>query len=359
MTRYIVPCSYILAGLAIFFSFACKNSTTSPPPVYGNWQVFTTANSRLTNNHINDLTLASDRKMWLSTNNGACGFYNGSWTIIKDSLKNTNPAYNLNYAPVNSIVEAKDRALWFCLPGGLVRFNQQSEIRVWSRYLIGYDVLAGAADRSNQTIYGEIWFVCGNLGIQRFVQQIYETGSFDSYYMGDGSTPLPAQVVLSSGIKPDDYTLWFGAETGGMVEASFTGGGALMWTRLTPPAYDQRTNAIAFDLYNNVWFGRDSDVVVYNTQQNNWTQYSSLTTHGKMPIADVLSVLTNYSKIRWFGTDSGLVEVNDTVWTRFTTANSPIPNDSITALRYDAQGNLWMGTPAGAVIYNPNGIRYQ
>ncbi len=359
MARITLLLTTVISILAIFFSYGCKSSSNAPVDSPETWRVFTTANSRLTNNFINDITIASDRRVWLSTLNGACGFYNGTWSIIKDSLKSTNPAYNPDYAPVFSIVEAKDRSLWFCLPGGVVRFNQQSTIKVWSRYLTGYTVLAGAADRSNQTVYGEMWFACGNLGIQRFEQTVYENQTTYSYTMGDGSTPLPSQVVLSAAIKPDDYTVWFGTETGGMVSGYFSQMGALTWMRYTPPAADQRINAIAFDLSNNVWCARDTDVAVYNTHQGNWIQYSHGKTNGQMPHAVVLSILTNYDKLRWFGTDSGLVELNDTVWTRFTTANSPIPNDSITALRYDAQSNLWIGTPAGAVIYNPKGIRYQ
>ncbi|HUN64545.1 MAG TPA: two-component regulator propeller domain-containing protein [Bacteroidota bacterium] len=347
-------------------SWNCKStgSTTAPPgPV---WQVFTKANSGLYNNSITRITVAYNGRVWFSTYNGASYFDKQSWGVIKDSLRDDG---NPLISPVHDIVDAKDHAVWFCLNDRVVRFAEFSQAHTWTNYIYPFiqppTVLTGAANRSGQTVYGDVW-VAGINGISLFHQGANETGVWSSYYKSDGVTPLPSPDLMVAEYKPDDFSIWFGSKSGGAVQAFYNEGGFLQWSEYQPPRdAGQSIYSIGFaDLIGSsittVWFGRDTDVTVYNIPGASWTTYSPSSTNGKLPHSAINAIATNYARQRWFGTNLGLVKFeNDTSWTTWTMANSVLPSDTITALRFDSFHNLWIGTPSGVAVYNPSGVHYQ
>jgi len=359
---------FIIYCIIILNSMNCNSSGIGVPQAGPRWKVYTTSNSGLHNNTINNITVAYNQRIWFSTNNGAAYFDHGSWGWIRDSLYNggdTSLGYIYSY-PVYDIIDAKDHAVWFCLPTRVVRFAQFSQTHVWTNYsypnIKPTQLFTGTANRSNQTPYGEIW-IAGINGISRFHQDATETGIWSTYQESDGTTPLPYPDLLVAEDKPDDYSIWFGARYGGAVEVFYNGQGNLQWQAMTPARdpgigiYSIGFGDIVGGSLTTIWFGRDTDVVVFNTLSQKWTTYSYGTTNGKMPHAQVNAIVTDGVHQRWFGTTQGLVRFNgDTAWTRWTMANSKLPSDTITALRIDAFNNLWIGTPDGIAVYNPDGI---
>jgi ligand-binding sensor domain-containing protein len=349
----------------ILTSFNCKSPGTDTTPPGPTWQVFTKSNSGLYNNTISRITIAYNQRVWFSTIDGASYFENNSWGTIRDSLRDDG---NPRISPVHDIIDAKDHAVWFCLTNRVVRFAQYSGTHVWTNYTYPdvqpSTIFAGTANRSNQTIYGDVW-MAGVNGISVFEQGANETGIWKSFTNTDGVTPLPSQDVMVAEYKPDDFSVWFGMRSGGVVQAFYNQNQLLQWNVFKPP-FDPTVSiySIGFaDLVgsslNSIWLGRDTDVVVYHFASSSWTTYSSGSTNGKMPHATVNAIATNYARQRWFGTNLGLVKFeNDTSWTTWTSANSLMPSDTVTALRFDAYHNLWIGTPRGIAVYNPDGIRH-
>ena len=358
----------LIVALSIFLGCSgCEtpgNGVLHPGPP---WRVFTTSNSGLRSNSINKIRISSKQRVWCATLDGAAYFDHGSWGVVRDSLQDGGapPLYLPSYA-VRDIVEAKDGAIWYVLISRVARYEEFSAAHVWMSYTYPYvyptAVIAGAANRSNQTQYGDFW-VAGINGISLFHQGENATGVWKSFWQSDGVTPIPSRDILSAENKPDDYSTWFGTRSGGAVEAFYDENGILEWKALVP----QRDPAISIfsigfaDLkggeLTTVWFGRDTDVVAFNIVNGGWATYSSGTTGGRMPHSTVNAIVTNYSRRRWFGTNNGLVRFeNDTGWTIWTKANSGLPNDTVTALALDGFDNLWIGTPAGVAVYNPAGV---
>jgi ligand-binding sensor domain-containing protein len=316
--------------------------------------VFKQSPGKLINNYVNAFLLDRGRKIWIATNNGVSSFSGGVWGSLRDSL--WSPPFGSQYR-VACIVEGKDGSLWFGLTGGgIVRYNPFSTIQVWRRYyneLPNSFMLAGAADVSNQSTYGEVWFTTV-LGISRFIGGANELGTWVNYSMGNPPA-LPSNQVPSCINKLDDNTIWFGTQTGGSVVASY-GLSGLQWTphALNP---DSRINSISFDLNNTVWFGIQNGAVTFNVSTSVWTPYPD-TTANHLPPGPVNAIATDLHKVRWFGTNAGLVRLSDTTWTRFTAANSPLPSDTVNALMYDSHQNLWVGTINGVAVYNDAGIQF-
>lgn len=248
--------------------------------------------------------------------------------------------------------------MWFGLTGGGVqRYNPLSSIAVWKRYrspdLISDIVLSGTAEISNQSMYGEVWFTTA-IGISRFIGADHETGTWVSYTTNN--SPLPSNQVLASLNKLDDNTIWFGTQTGGAVSVEY-GLAGLNWTRYSPPV-DSRINSLAFDLHHTVWFGAQSGAWSFNTQSSIWTPFMADSAGAHLPRGSVNAVVTNHQNVRWFGTEAGLARLDDTTWTQFTSSNSPLPTDTITALLIDFNQNLWIGTSNGVAVYNAGGVQF-
>ncbi|MBN1577572.1 MAG: hypothetical protein JW913_13520 [Chitinispirillaceae bacterium] len=63
--------------------------------------------------------------------------------------------------------------------------------------------------------------------------------------------------------------------------------------------------------------------------------------------SDVLAIAINSADKVWVGTNAGLARYDDTAWSVFDTANSPLPGNRVFGIDFDNQGNLWTGTCPG------------
>src|SRR5467141_335333 len=207
-----------LISLPWLFS-GCTSPTGSPPTrLSDKWLVYKQSPGRLVNNYINALLLDRGRTIWLATNDGVSSFSRGTWASLRDSLGYPTGVDRTISHRVSCIVQAKDGAMWFGLSGGgVVRYNPFSSIQVWRRYiqpdLVWDVVLAGAADVSNQSLYGEVWLTTA-FGISRFIGAANERGYWVTYNMANTSQ-LPSNQIPACLNKLDDNTFWFGTQTGG------------------------------------------------------------------------------------------------------------------------------------------------
>jgi ligand-binding sensor domain-containing protein len=360
-SRRLKPDTSILPTLVslLFLLNACSTPEgTKPPPEKEVWQVFKQSQGTLVNNHINAIFLDNSRRIWFATNNGVSYFAGGNWATIRDSLSSPGPG-GLSYR-VSCITQGKDRSMWFGLTGGgIQRYNPNSSIAVWKRFtdpdLISDVILSGTADVSNQTTFGEVWFTSAQ-GIMQFVGAINETGTW--HIFTHTSTPaIPSNQVWSSENALQDNSIWFGAQTGGAAYSYYNLAGSLSWGSLPLP-FDSKINSIAFDLHNIVWFGTENGAVAFNSQSSAFTRFDTASAGPGLRDEPVNAVTTDHQTTRWFGTEGGLVRLSDTAWTRFTAANSPLPSDTVTALAYDFNQNIWIGTINGVAVYNAAGVTF-
>ncbi len=113
---------------------------------------------------------------------------------------------------------------------------------------------------------------------------------------------------------------------------------------------DNLVRSISIDLQGSLWFGTDSGIVKFDA--TNWTVYDKY--NAKMIFGDVLSTLSDCdNNIIWFGTRwSGLFKFDGTKWFQYTTSFSRLPNNCVTSIAKEKQGNLWIGTFGGLCDYD-------
>jgi Leucine-rich repeat (LRR) protein len=162
----------------------------------------------------------------------------------------------------------------------------------------------------------------------------------------------------NSGLPNNDVTvsacdkngnLWFGCNNAGLIKFDGT-----TWTTYNTSNSSIAGNdivAITFDSQNNVWVGAyGAGISKFNGIS--WTSFNSSV--APFPAGNcVNSIFTDRDDNVWVGLscNGGLarLKTTDNTWTSFTTTNSQLPNDTITAIIQDASGVIWIGSKASTI----------
>ena len=336
----------------------CKNDGIEdklPGPV---WVIFSTSNSRLVNNTVNGISDDAEGKIWLATDDGVSAYWKNTWTSIRDQVSYFTPGDSQEIWTVTSVIQDKGKSIWFTLPGGgIERYNQWGSTTPWIRYTEDNGLVSNIVNRvaANLNEPGDIWFATDG-GISRFTPSksdpaIGEWLTFTKKEIPELATNM-ISVVVTNNI---DNSIWFGTQSGTVLRAYYDI--SLRWGVRTPPDNAYPIKAIAFDRSNNFWIGTLYNAWKHDSRYGDWIEYSSSTTHGKIPFGPVNALAVDNTNKIWFGTGGGLAGLRDTTWSTFTRLNSPLPSDTIKSLFVDYKGNLWIGTTGGVAVYNEGGTR--
>lgn len=86
------------------------------------------------------------------------------------------------------------------------------------------------------------------------------------------------------------------------------------------------------------------------TAQNpQWIVYT--TQNSGLPGNHITALAYENNGVMWIGTGFGLVEFDWTNWTVYDTSNSPLPHNVVWSLAVDNYGNKWIGTPGAGLAY--------
>ncbi|HNW52238.1 MAG TPA: two-component regulator propeller domain-containing protein [Prolixibacteraceae bacterium] len=121
-----------------------------------------------------------------------------------------------------------------------------------------------------------------------------------------------------------------------------------------------KVHSIMQDNQGNIWAGIFQKGLLIIPKTANDFEYIKLSeTQGSMSvnIACITAITRDNNRDFWVGTDGGgLFKISkDGRKTRYTTQNTPLPNNAILALAVDKRGTLWISTYMGGVTtYHPN-----
>ncbi|MFI5253774.1 MAG: two-component regulator propeller domain-containing protein [Bacteroidota bacterium] len=357
----------VLVSLLSIASEGCKKNDPGAGQNIGPaWVTFTIANSPLYGNNIRAIFVDGGNYVWFATNNGASYFLKGNWGGLRDSLSSNNGG-QVGYT-INGITQSKDGSIWFALQGGgIVRYLRNGTQFQYKRYIapeIPSNTPNCIAGMISNASLGQVFagYHSYTIGVGKYTPSQVVAGDGQWNELDAGTSPLPSNYVWTANLNLHDNTVWFGTYDQGAAQYD----GANTWRQIQlPDIYSFPILSIAFDNFGQLWLAKnDSGVSVlnYNTGVP-IHHYTYLNTRHIMPQGPVNAIAINNfnNNDRFFGTkNGGLIELNDTTWTTYTTANTPaLPSNNITALAYDTYGNLWIGTSDGGVaVYNPAGTRF-
>jgi ligand-binding sensor domain-containing protein len=179
-----------------------------------------------------------------------------------------------------------------------------------------------------------------------------EQGTWTTYRKSDG---LVSDYVLSVAVDREG-NLWFGTNKGVSVFDEET------WTTYdtSDGLANQSVDAIAVDSGGNKWFGTQGGVSVlddggtpHNKSDDAWTLYTS--SNSELVFNKVSAIAVDQAGNKWFGTrvndgeGFGVSKFDGATWTTYNTSTGALASDSVNAIEADFSGNVWVGTSTGGV----------
>jgi ligand-binding sensor domain-containing protein len=335
----------------------CSGGTTEPVEKGPPWRTYRRpATGGLLDNKVNSLSVDQFNRVWVATDSGANYYSKGAWGMIdRQNLQyqTFSQGGTITSYKVNAIAQGSYGTIWFGLDGGGVRrWRENAATDIWTTYKS-----PSLASNFIQSITGDmisnardVWFTTLN-GVSQFRPE--PTDPRDGNWTSYASPLLATNLVRASAINETDLIMWFGTDEG----LSYYNDLTFEWRSidLTAP-YDYRVNDIAFDGGGVLWMAKLVGVSGYDPVKSTWTHYTNENTGGKLPPGEVHAVAAQ-GTTRWFGTDAGVVRLQDTTWTTFAAPAIPeMPSNVVTALKVDRRGNLWIGTADGLAVFNEGGI---
>ena len=142
--------------------------------------------------------------------------------------------------------------------------------------------------------------------------------------------------------------IWIGG--GGSEEGELVKFDGVNWT-----VYDHYSTSVfnetdmVIDAQGNVWKGVDSAGMA-KFDGVNWTVYNP--DNSGLPGFRVSALTFDMQGNLWIGTESGVAKFDGVNWTVYDAENSGLPANNVDALVFDVQGNLWIGTESGVAKFD-------
>ncbi|MCI4648227.1 hypothetical protein [Phaeodactylibacter sp.] len=227
---------------------------------------------------------------------------------------------------------------------------------------------------------GQLWMASGGLdqtlgpifirdGFASFINgqwTIYNRDLRDELKGDDLNSPDDdIQVFVTSAIHPENGKVYMGSYIEGLVEVD--------------PATDQittyntdnstlqvaqqdirvRVGGLAFDEENNLWVGNNSAPAPLSVLMPGGEWRSFLPSCGQSTLLDIAVDGSGYKWIRLGSSSGGLLlfdegemeDPNDDRCRVFTANNSELPNNDVNCVTADLDGDIWVGTTEGVVIF--------
>jgi ligand-binding sensor domain-containing protein len=181
---------------------------------------------------------------------------------------------------------------------------------------------------------GNVWFGTA-AGLAR-----YDGRAWQTYQVSDLGLPAAEIYALATG---SDGRIWTGATSGAAV---FDGQRWTPFTTANSGLVDAWVLSLAIEPLpegDHVWFGTRAGISRLDTASGTWTNYTQGLEGG------VTTLLLDSQGRLWAGTiGGGLGRWDGTGWQFYTTGNSELPFNTVTALAEVESGVLWVGTAAPA-----------
>jgi len=269
----------------------------------------------------------SASNIWLSTNLGLLHFDGSSWEIF--TVYNTGVSEN----DVSSVFY-KDGSVWltgwnngFAEMYAPNSFNTYTWIEgITARGTGMYDIFVDSGNK--------VW-VSTTSGLVTNNSGSWETFDF-------------AQYESYSSVCEDNYgNIWTSTQYDGVY--MYNGND---WTHYNSSdgLYNNYTHVIKNGPDGKIWVGTNSGLNYY--ESGNWAGYNTNDGLSGSTIMDI----DFYNNVIAVGTNGGGISIwNGSSWDGYTTANSDIAGDYVTAVKYDPNGVLWIGTQNSGICRFHNG----
>jgi hypothetical protein len=301
------------------------------------WQFYTTLNSSLPSNAIQDIIILPDGSQWFATAGGAVRVTKEGLTIF------SNTSSPLPSNDVGKISYENNSTIWFATSQGAVSFGAEQ----WTTFtpensgLPSYRISDILIDR-----LGNKWFSTFDTGLVKF-----DGVSWIVYNSGNSPLPNTINRLTIENIPdiPGGWALWCATSQGAAV---FSDTNWRIFSTLNSGIIENAVNCITIDHKGNKWFGHNNGISLFT--EPTWTVFPLNSVPGLT--APVTAIAEDNNGIMWFGTLSGLIKYDGTSWIECIGERYRlVQNAKITTLFIDAHDIKWVGTADnGIIVFGPD-----
>jgi len=277
----------------------------------------------LPQNSIQSILQTKDKFLWFATQEGAVKF-DGVNFILYDKI--TTGAIKNNYT--TSIYEDTDGNIYLGTMGGGFTVLSKGKLKTYiTDDGLCNDFVSYITEDKNKNIW-----LATNKGLSKF-----SNGKFTNYNTKDG---LPSDIVTSLVLSPEG-NLWVGTDNGLVL---FNNGITKVYT-----VDDGLVNNSILYLYcdrnNKLWIGTRGGISIWDNYK-----FTNITKVDGLPDDIINTIYQDDSGVYWFGSNnSGLIRYKNGKFNILNTSNG-LPNDCVFSIKADHEGSLWVGTNGGGLV---------
>lgn len=136
--------------------------------------------------------------------------------------------------------------------------------------------------------------------------------------------------------------VWIGSSSGSLNK--FSNG---EWTDYSGSGLPGPAKNIALGTGSDVWIGTQNNGIARFDPANKTVKSAYSTSNSELPSNEISALIMDNSGRIWVGTNKGVAILDGTNWTLYNTSNSILPHNWIYAFAIDNDGNMWVGTAGG------------
>ncbi|SEH08638.1 ligand-binding sensor domain-containing protein [Candidatus Venteria ishoeyi] len=325
----------------------------------GRWETFTPDNTALPSRYIQSFYIDDENTIWIST---------GDQGLVSRTQEGNWETFNTNNSAIpdnklHNISGDGQGGLWVGLADG--RLARKNADDTWQVMVDPEEPQLSENDANMRGFFVDpqkrFWFGNAN-GLSRYTDA-------EGWRHFDTSA-LPTNFVRA--LTMNQQGLWVGTRKGGLAQRNTDG----IWQVYNPknsPLPGNDVNTLYSDEQNNLWVGTEKGLA-RRSADGTWDVFDTGNVLG-VPNNMVRAIDGDGAGGVWVGIGTSAVTHNDGsevvqtgglahrdnngTWTIFTSADSALPADNVTALQADRHGGLWIATAdfyyraPGAVEHTP------
>ena len=311
----------------------------------------------LSNNYINSIEQDSLGFIWIATADGLNRYDGFKFVKYNDvnysGLSNNNIAqinYNVNF---DALIIATDKGLNKFIPK-YEKFEPFYKENIITNEVINCFTL----DKNNNPIIGTL----------RNYEGLYiidEKGNVQSFTHNSDSNSISDNEISSLAIQ-NDSILWIGTFHGGLNKMNY------LTKKNKRLGYDNNQfsrfiTQIYIDREDNVWIGSKDGIQVITAKKDTLTLKASIDREIGLSDNNVLSFQEDDYGRMWIGTRNGGLNILDKdlflskknkvsiKWFLPESDGTSVYNRTVSCIKKDTKGNMWLGTSTGVNFVNPKG----
>jgi signal transduction histidine kinase/ligand-binding sensor domain-containing protein len=311
----------------------------------------------LTDNHVNTILEDSKGQLWIGTYNGGLDRFDRQTATFTHFRHDPADSHSISENNILSLFEDREGTLWAGTNGsGLNKLDQKTNSFTRFRHdPRDINTLTSNTIRSiHEDSKGYLWIATENGGLN-----LHDKKSKFYRYLPGGTDPFAIGAISLWDIYKDQKgNLWIATYGGGV---SFMDNDPVKFECYQKKSGNFTDNYIlAFmeDDEGHIWMGTGSGLLVLSSKGDTLRQYRHQTAPNSLPSDVVLAVKQSRDREIFVGTyRGGLSLLKDPKATSFynfpidTAGNNGITNNIVHSLAEDKQGNWWIGTLSGGLIY--------